>query len=192
MSDPLFGSPPQDLAALWDRLMNPAMLEDPEMLVWRQVVTELFQEHLEDLWAARWRAPLPYALEPDLKNWQTELGFICPAGWDIERCRAVLLAIYSNAYSNPTSERVWALVEAVLDGQGQAYMREYYPLHSDFVLDGVDEETAISMATVLNRARARGIRYSVKYHDGVGTPARPGNPWSGSRPYGSISTPPST
>ena len=168
MTDPIYGDNPIDPGQLWDESIRPILALDPEWVYWRNVWEQIMLELLESQWLTRWRRAVTTASGAQLDEREEEIGYLCPDGWTDDRCQAVLAAIFAASYIQPTTQIVYNLADALLDVGQSFHFAEEFPCTARFTFFETDADDAVSYASALDRARARGCQYFLVAHPGGG------------------------
>lgn len=164
MTDPIYGDNPIDPDDAWYRSMRPPLVTDPEIDVWRRVITGAMLEVLESSWLVRWRAKSPVtAAGAHLDAFGSSLAFPRPDGWADTRYRPVVVAIDGATLSGKQPQVTSALADALVDGAQTWEMIAPAPASYVVVFYSLSSDEAQTYRDVLERGRKRGIRFLLLY-----------------------------
>jgi hypothetical protein len=164
MTDPTYGDNPIDVEDLWYRTMRPPLVNDPEINVWRQVVTEAAQEILDSSWLVRWRVGFMLTAEGvHLDAAYADIGLVRPDGWSDDRARPVGVAV-EGAIGTGRGVDVTRAIADALEQPGQTWeMTRPAPATYVVLFYAITDDEAQTYRSFLEYGRKKGIRFLMVY-----------------------------
>jgi len=162
--DPVYGEFTIDTKDLWDRTFRPPLVMDPEGLVWREVVTGLFDDLLESQFMLRWRTRGIAGCEGIFLTAKgAELSWPRPDGWSDARYKPPVLAIDGGAFGRREPQATINLAEALVDGAQTVEVSHTDPLIYCVIYYSTTADEAELYLNALEFARPRGTTLCVIY-----------------------------
>jgi len=158
MPDPDYGPSPVDLDKRWYQTMRPPLVNDPEIEVWRAVVTGHFGQQADSAWSVRWRTnSVQTAVGVHLDALALDLGFLRPDGWSDDRFQAVAIAIDGAVLSNRPPSVTQALATALVQ-PGQTFeLEQTASLVYVVTFYAITDDEALTYCSVLDYGRPKGV-----------------------------------
>jgi hypothetical protein len=164
MTDPIYGDNPIDPEQRWWDTMRPPLVNDAEMLVWKEVLTEAMLEVAESSWLVRWRTKsvvTAVGIHLDAKG--KDLGFLRPDGWDDERYQNALIPIDGISFGVRTPSATADLAAGLVDGAQTWGMAVADPMTYVVSFFGITSDEALTYFSVLNLGRPKAVRMALVY-----------------------------
>jgi hypothetical protein len=164
MTDPIYGDTPLDPEQRWWDTMRPPLVNDPEMLAWKEVITAAMLELNQSSWLVRWRTKSVVTAEGihlDAKG--RDLRFLRPDGWDDDRYRNVLIPLDGIAFGGRPPSATAELAEGLVDGAQTWELATADPMTYIVRFFGITADEALTYFSVLNLARPKAVRMVLEH-----------------------------
>lgn len=164
IGDPLYAQSPLNPTLRWNQTMRPPLVNDPEMRVWRTVISACVGELAQSSWLVRWRTrSVVTAIGAHLDAFGKDLGSLRPDGWSDERFQNVLIPIEGGAQTNRPPSVTKALAAGLVNGDQTWLVVRPTALQYVVYFFSLTENEAKTYFNVLNLGRPTAVRLVLVY-----------------------------